>query len=122
MTALRPGSPTTSPRKRTVSIEQDRIEEVPKVDVSFPKESMDNDKTRMTKSELMTNDEIGRMALRHSGFGILSLFVIWTLSFVSVVLLPALQAADNLGVLGSKPKWVVLENYQRTITRDEFAH
>jgi len=83
---------------------------------------MDNDKTRMTKSELMTNDEIGRMAFRHSGFGILSLFVIWTLSFVSVVLLPALQAADNLGVLGSKPKWVVLENYQRTITRDEFAH
>ena len=31
-------------------------------------------------------------------------------------------AADNLGVLGSKPKWDVLENYQRTITRDEFAH
>jgi len=33
MTALRPGSPTTSPRKRTVSIEQDRIEEVQNVDV-----------------------------------------------------------------------------------------
>src|SRR5205823_3345102 len=32
------------------------------------------------------------------------------------------NAADNLGVLGSKPKWEVLENYQRTITHDEFAH
>ena len=30
-------------------------------------------------------------------------------------------AADNLGILGSKPKWDVLEHYQRTITRDEFA-
>src|SRR5205823_12256382 len=32
------------------------------------------------------------------------------------------RAADNLGVLGSKPKWDVLESYQRTITHDEFAH
>ena len=32
------------------------------------------------------------------------------------------SAADHLGVLGSKPKWSVLENYQGTITHDEFAH
>jgi hypothetical protein len=32
------------------------------------------------------------------------------------------RAADNLGVLGRKPKWSVLEHYQETITRDEFAH
>ena len=31
-------------------------------------------------------------------------------------------ATDTLGVLGSKPKWDVLENYQRTITHDEFTH
>ena len=31
-------------------------------------------------------------------------------------------AADNIGILGSKPKWEVLENYQRTITHDEFSH
>ena len=31
-------------------------------------------------------------------------------------------AADNLGVLGSKPKWDVLEHYQETITHDEFTH
>jgi hypothetical protein len=38
-------------------------------------------------------------------------------------ILPGLGlAADNLGVLGSKPKWSVLENYQGTITHDEFAH
>src|SRR4029453_1814203 len=33
-----------------------------------------------------------------------------------------LQAADNISVLGSKPRWDVLEYYQQTITRDEFAH
>ncbi len=31
-------------------------------------------------------------------------------------------AADNVGILGSKPKWDVLKNYQRTITHQEFAH
>src|SRR5437870_10191283 len=30
-------------------------------------------------------------------------------------------AADNLGILGSSPKWKVLEHYQETITRDDFA-
>jgi len=33
-----------------------------------------------------------------------------------------LQAADNLNVLGNKPRWDVLEHYQQTITHDEFAH
>ena len=33
-----------------------------------------------------------------------------------------LQAADNISVLGNKPRWDVLEHYQQTITRDEFAH
>ncbi|MGC1321589.1 MAG: hypothetical protein WA849_05370, partial [Candidatus Udaeobacter sp.] len=33
-----------------------------------------------------------------------------------------LQAADNISVLGNKPRWDVLEQYQQTITRDEFAH
>jgi len=32
------------------------------------------------------------------------------------------DAADNVGILGTKPKWEVLENYQRTITQGEFAH
>ena len=30
-------------------------------------------------------------------------------------------AGDHLGVLGSKPKWNVIEKYQETITHDEFA-
>src|SRR5437899_4075572 len=34
----------------------------------------------------------------------------------------ALHAADNVSILGSTPKWSVLENYQETITHDEFAH
>jgi N-acetylmuramoyl-L-alanine amidase len=41
---------------------------------------------------------------------------------VSCCLASALSAADNLTVLAAKPKWSVLENYQQTITRDEFAH
>jgi len=33
----------------------------------------------------------------------------------------ALQAADNVSILGSNPKWNVLEKYQGTITHDEFS-
>src|SRR6266404_9117856 len=44
--------------------------------------------------------------------------IFWWLS----ILCGATSAADNLGVLGSSPKWDVLENYQGTITRDEFTH
>src|SRR5438034_2996841 len=43
-------------------------------------------------------------------------------AFLLLIFLPALQAADNISVLGSKPQWTVLEHYQETITRDEFAH
>src|SRR5437016_8125686 len=42
-------------------------------------------------------------------------------SFLLLIFLPALQAADNISVLGSKPRWSVLEHYQETITRDDFA-
>jgi len=31
------------------------------------------------------------------------------------------RAGDNLGVLGTRPRWKVLEKYQQTITRDDFA-
>src|SRR5690349_20203589 len=31
-------------------------------------------------------------------------------------------ATDNIGILGTKPKWDVLEHYQHTITHDEFTH
>jgi hypothetical protein len=34
----------------------------------------------------------------------------------------SLPAADNISVLGNKPRWDVLEHYQQTITHDEFAH
>ncbi|HET9367223.1 MAG TPA: hypothetical protein VFO22_04070 [Candidatus Udaeobacter sp.] len=32
------------------------------------------------------------------------------------------KAADNLGILGARPRWGVLESYQETITHDEFTH
>jgi N-acetylmuramoyl-L-alanine amidase len=44
-----------------------------------------------------------------------------TCLFVAI-LAAGLQAAENISVLGNKPRWDVLENYQQTITRDEFAH
>jgi N-acetylmuramoyl-L-alanine amidase len=49
--------------------------------------------------------------------------VIRASSFLSFAIFAAgLQAADNISVLGNKPRWDVLQNYQQTITRDEFAH
>src|SRR5438067_12924495 len=55
--------------------------------------------------------------LRHSSFVVSSSF------FLLCLMIPVTGfPADNIGILGSKPKWDVLENYQRTITHDEFAH
>jgi len=45
------------------------------------------------------------------------------LSFLSTAIFATtLEATDNISVLGNKPRWNVLEHYQQTITRDEFAH
>jgi len=62
--------------------------------------------------------------LRHSGFVISSSFVIRASSFFLLCLMIPVTgfSADNIGILGSKPKWDVLENYQHTITHEEFAH
>jgi hypothetical protein len=70
----------------------------------------------IVKSDLRFNDltfqpltVAKRLVLRHSLYLLL--------------LLPlALRAAENISVLGSKPRWSILEHYQETITRDEFAH
>src|SRR5438874_13119072 len=43
-------------------------------------------------------------------------------AFLLLLIPVALEAAYNISVLGSKPRWDVLEHYQQTITRDEFAH
>ena len=83
----------------------------------------------MTNDEGMPtlNDKISARSLRAaSDFVIRDLSVvchsvICRSSFVLLLFTPALQAADNLGVLGSKPKWDVLEHYQETITQDEFS-
>src|SRR5206468_13114356 len=70
----------------------------------------------------MTNDEARNVTFRHSGFVILSSFVIRASSFLLLAVFPrAVQAADNISLLGSKPRWSVLEHYQETITRDDFA-
>src|SRR5438094_2276841 len=42
--------------------------------------------------------------------------------FLLLIVVPALYAEDNISVLGSKPRWSVLEHYQKTITHDEFEH
>ena len=45
-----------------------------------------------------------------------------SLFLCTAILAIGLQAAENISVLGNKPRWKVLEHYQRTITHDEFAH
>jgi N-acetylmuramoyl-L-alanine amidase len=40
---------------------------------------------------------------------------------ITAILVTAVQASDNVSVLGSKPRWSVLERYQETITGDEFS-
>jgi hypothetical protein len=37
------------------------------------------------------------------------------------IFLQNLRAADNLGILGSRPRWSILEHYQETITHDDFV-
>jgi hypothetical protein len=79
----------------------------------------------MTNDQILSNEKGQTAAVRHSCFVIPSAFVIRAsaLLFLALLALPAIgRAADNLGVLGSKPKWSVLENYQGTITHDEFVH
>ncbi|PYJ31043.1 MAG: hypothetical protein DME90_00580 [Verrucomicrobia bacterium] len=72
---------------------------------------------RMTKEFRSPNDKI---SLRSPRAIVDS--VICRLLFLLLVFAPALHAADNVSLLGSKPRWGVLENYQETITHDEFAH
>src|SRR6266481_8458778 len=79
-------------------------------------ERMTKPESRMTKEYPSPNDE--RLS---RGFGAASRFVLHHLSFLLLLFPLTLHGADNLGVLGSKPKWEVLEHYQETITHDEFA-
>ena len=44
------------------------------------------------------------------------------LTFCFLTLALTDRAAENLGILGAHSRWSVLEHYQETITRDEFAH
>jgi N-acetylmuramoyl-L-alanine amidase len=101
----------------------------------------------MTKFKTMTNDKTRGTSLGHFIFVITSSFachaVAWRLNrrrasravawrrrvirasslLVSLLFIPvASHAADHLGTLGAHPRWRVLEHYQQTITRDEFAH
>jgi len=69
----------------------------------------------MVAHEAMTTDEAQSTAFPHSALVIPSLFLLLLSPLVLV-------AADNISVLGSKPRWDVLEHYQQTITHDQFAH
>jgi hypothetical protein len=80
-----------------------------------------NDEIQIANDESMTNDEASGVTFPHSGFVILSSFLIRASSFLLLIFLPGLQAADNISILGSKPKWRVLQHYQETITHDDFS-
>jgi N-acetylmuramoyl-L-alanine amidase len=50
-------------------------------------------------------------------------FGIRACSFVlAAIFATGVQAAENISILGNKPRWDVLEYYQETITHDEFAY
>src|SRR5262249_21610167 len=53
---------------------------------------------------------IRHSVIHHSSFVLLS------------ILATTVHAGSNVSVLGSKPKWNILEHYQETITRAEFEH
>src|SRR5436190_7354544 len=77
-------------------------------------------KGRMAKE--LENDKARTATVRHSAFVIVSSFVFRAPSILFPAICPtAVQAAENVSVLGSKPNWGVLEKYQETITHDEFA-
>jgi N-acetylmuramoyl-L-alanine amidase len=83
---------------------------------------------RMTKECRSPYDEslwgaprtASRFAARH--WSVIRHSVIRNSSLLLFLFPLALQAADNVSILGSKPRWSVLEQYQETITHDEFAH
>src|SRR5262249_26391593 len=78
----------------------------------------------MANDESRATGEAQRVTVRHSGFVILLSFVIRASSFLLVFLpnfLADTCASENISVLGAHPRWSVLENYQETITHDEFA-
>src|SRR6266478_775757 len=89
--------------------------------------TMPKPECRMTKECRSPNDKMSPHSLsaasvlltRHLSLVLHSL--IRHSSFLLLIFLPALQAADNISVLGSKPQWSVLEHYQETITRNDFA-
>ncbi|HST30086.1 MAG TPA: hypothetical protein VLK27_04535 [Chthoniobacterales bacterium] len=62
-------------------------------------------------------------ASNDSSFVIHSSFAIRASSFLLLPLLIGSSAAtENIGILGNKPRWEVLESYQHTITHGEFVH
>lgn len=75
---------------------------------------------RFNESSLGRSNSAKQLVWRPAG---LQRFVSRTSTFLFAAIFAAgLQAADNINVLGKKPRWEVLEHYQQTITRDEFAH
>ena len=107
----------------SATLKRYNVEVLKRRDTTMPKPEC-----RMTKECRSPNDKMSPHSLSAA-----SVLVIRNLSlvrhslirasaFLLLIFLPALQAADNISVLGSKPQWTVLEHYQETITRDEFAH
>jgi N-acetylmuramoyl-L-alanine amidase len=81
-----------------------------------------HDETQMTNDQSMTHEEARTVTFRHSGFVIRPSFGIRASAFLLVLLsiFVAAARADNLGILGARPRWTVLEKYQGTITHHEF--
>jgi len=76
----------------------------------------------MTKECRSPNGEcLSRGHRTASCFVLYHLSLIRHSSFLLLLFSPALQAADNISILGTHPHWKVLEHYQETIIHDEFT-
>src|SRR5205085_9226747 len=75
-----------------------------------------NDEIRMSNTKAMSKPEWLNARVRTASL------VIGISLLLALAGPTPLRASDNLGVLGSHPRWSVLEHYQRTITHDEFVH
>src|SRR5438034_6225494 len=106
----------------SATLKRYNVEALTRHDTTMPKSEC-----RMTKECRNPNDKMSPhspsaasvFVIRHLSLVLHSL--VRASAFLLLIFLPALQAAHNISVLGSKPQWSVLEKYQETITHDEFS-
>src|SRR5438034_11577823 len=102
----------------STTLKRYNVEVLKRRDTTLPKPEC-----RMTKECRSPNDKMSPHSLSAASVLVIRhLSLVRHSSFLLLIFLPALQAADNISVLGITPPWSVLAHYQETITRYDFAH